>query len=296
MSTQIAPATPSGTTRPRPGMSRHRPASTLTRLRPWGRPPARAAARAFTLVELLIVIGIIAVLAGLLLTVRNRASDQAAKAQCVNNLRQIAMAMTMYAQDNDQAFPFSAPLGQAQAKEDWVHWQGANPDQAINNSALAKYVRAKGDAYQTLMRCPSDEWSNHKNPYFYSYSMNYLLSSDRGKAGPTGPTPRVSNINHPSEKIIVAEENELTINDGLWAPGNYTDASKASWTVQWDYLSVRHDTRKAEYSTPTQGVLPEKAKRGNVAFVDGHADFVSRRYAHSPQQLLPFDEGTGKVP
>jgi prepilin-type N-terminal cleavage/methylation domain-containing protein/prepilin-type processing-associated H-X9-DG protein len=291
MPTHPAPTTAFGPTRKRPGVSRHPPASTLSRpAASRGRPPA------FTLVELLIVIGIIAVLAGLLLSVRSRASDQAAKAQCLNNLRQLAMAMTMYAQDNDQAFPFCAPLGQAQAKEDWIAWQGPDPDQAINKSALAKYVRVKGDAYQSLMRCPSDEWSNHKNPYFYSYSMNYLLSSDRGKTSPAGPTPRTTSINRPSEKIILTEENELTINDGLWAPGNYTDASKASWTVQWDYLSVRHDTRKAEYSTPTVGVLPEKDKRGNVAFVDGHADFVSRRYAHSPQQLLPLDEGTGKVP
>src|SRR5688500_9583487 len=65
---------------------------------------------AFTLVELLVVIGIIAVLAGLLLTVRSRASDQAAGVQCLNNLRQLGAAMNQYAQDNDQAYPYPSPL------------------------------------------------------------------------------------------------------------------------------------------------------------------------------------------
>jgi len=281
MLTQTAPATSSGTTRYAPGVSRKRPASTLAQL-PLCRTPACATPRAFTLVELLIVIGIIAVLAGLLLSVRSRASDQAAKAQCVNNLRQLAMAMTMYAQDNDQAFPFCAPLGRPQAKEDWIHWQGTNPDQAINNSALAKYVRAKGEAYINLMRCPSDEWSNHSNPYNYSYTMSFMLSSDRGKPTPTSPTPRLTNLTRPSEKIILAEENELTINDGLWAPGAGT---ATSWTVGPDFLSIRHDSKKGEFSSPTSGPMD---RRGNVAFVDGHADYVSRKYAHAPQQLLPF--------
>jgi prepilin-type N-terminal cleavage/methylation domain-containing protein/prepilin-type processing-associated H-X9-DG protein len=262
--------------------------------------------RGFTLIEILMVLGIIAVLAGLLLTVRSRASDKATQAMCVSNLRQIGMAILMYAQENEQVFPLSSPLlgspSDPHPKGDWIFWRGTNLAQAINGSGIAPYVKAKGEAFQALMRCPQDEWDNHTYPYPYSYSMNYMITPDASQnaAPPLGsgkpPTPRLAAFNRASEKIIAAEENERTINDGLWAPGNYTDPQRSSWVVNWDWLSVRHDTRKSEFITPTSGTLAQQDKRGNVVFADGHADYVSRKFAHDPLHLLPNNEGTGKVP
>ena len=65
--------------------------------------------RAFTLVELLVVIGIIAILISILLLTLSRARAHAVSTQCMSNLRQIGQAIIMYAQENKHHLPRGAP-------------------------------------------------------------------------------------------------------------------------------------------------------------------------------------------
>jgi len=69
---------------------------------------SRVSAGGFTLIELLVVIAIIAVLAAILFPVFSRAREKARSASCQSNLKQLAVAFQMYAQDCDGFLPFNA--------------------------------------------------------------------------------------------------------------------------------------------------------------------------------------------
>src|SRR5258706_4964647 len=124
--------------------------------------------RAFTLIELLVVIAIIAILAAILFPVFSQARESARQTQCASNMRQIGLAMRMYAEDNDETWVPAFTLGQPgpaySLVQPWIGYDNNNSSFNDNWSTGDMTMPAKNplhpgslDPYirsDALKRCP----------------------------------------------------------------------------------------------------------------------------------------------
>jgi prepilin-type N-terminal cleavage/methylation domain-containing protein/prepilin-type processing-associated H-X9-DG protein len=127
--------------------------------------------RGFTLIELLVVIAIIAILAAILFPVFARARENARRASCQSNLKQIALGLFMYNQDYDEKLPlFYFDLGGGGNYTDGISTAGADQGWA---QVLQPYLKST-----QIFQCPSEttvqyvDDATNKNAGYTDYWYN----------------------------------------------------------------------------------------------------------------------------
>jgi type II secretory pathway pseudopilin PulG len=148
---------------------------------------SRRGASAFTLVEILVVIGIIAVLIGILIPVISRANDAAKRTTCMSNMRQLTVAWTEYATHHDGALVGADTSGPGC----WVI--GGNTRAEIEKGLLFQYC-----PNALLYHCPAD-YSDH----WRSFSINTYLN---GNFTGVPAIRRIDQARRPTQTILFIEE------------------------------------------------------------------------------------------
>jgi prepilin-type N-terminal cleavage/methylation domain-containing protein/prepilin-type processing-associated H-X9-DG protein len=232
--------------------------------------PRNKALNGFTLIELLTVIAIIGILAAIIIPTVGRVRESAKSSKCVANLRSLATALTLAAQDNRGTLPKAIDSSVPQSHED-RNWMThlSNRYQFLWLAAPGMSGRRNNEVYN----CPSTGrvgegiWPETSPCYGVN---NSLMGTNHG--GSTIPTKSKSlnAIQEPSRLILIADVSGPTglisgqivfnapnfVNNGF--PSNLT-------SIPTSFPAPRH---------PSNGTGSYSGGRFNAAFVDGHVERI----------------------
>jgi prepilin-type N-terminal cleavage/methylation domain-containing protein/prepilin-type processing-associated H-X9-DG protein len=198
--------------------------------------------KAFTLIELLVVIAIISILAAILFPVFARARENARRASCMSNLKQIGLGILQYTQDYDERYPPN-------------YTNTATPPVIYYYMALDPYIKST-----QIWACPSQSDAGGipaGGGFVYADRINYFYNTNIAGGGPSstiGTPLSLAAISSPSEVFLL-------------------------WDMEPGYLSSNMysapDVRSAMRPGLTAGTGLHLSGE-NYAFADGHVKCLAR--------------------